>query len=359
MSWKQRIRGWFGIGQQQQVVKKYQLDPQSVKTNQTILNQQNQIAELQGMVSNYRVKEMAERESEKDYSEEDAIKQELADEGKIIRKKELGSYFSLRTFFKTLDNPKNKGFRESLCFTTFDRKKKISPVIDIGIGAKDIILIGEKNKVILRAQSPQQLFQNPESLGNDVESMKIPINLDEEGGYIDNPLLWDMASARQTDEGEIEYASAKRKPFYKHLQEKDEYNQELLEKLEEREGTIIDMQQKVDDLQLAHKTNSKSAEVARNEKTKMAQKVSEMEKAFNSITSELTTYQQIYSTDEAEIKRLTEIVEKLNEETKNMKSTPEFKQAMETLENVAHMIQKRHIIPKEIKKVEPKEEQTQ
>ena len=339
---------------------KYQIDEDSVRENKTIHDQQNQIAELQGELSRYRADEAAERESETDADEERAIKLDLLTQQKEIRMKEQGVFFSFKNFFGAYFgvpgyvpmgvNPKMyaQNFQKNLFFTTFNRSHMVARFGDIGLANGKFVICDDRRQPVLRGSEPKDIFFNPEAIGIDVQAMRIPICLDEEGGYVENPMIWKMSQAMYNDDKDaIEYTAARKQPFYKMIQEKDERIQELFESLGEKEGTIIAMQDKIDDLQLAYKSNEHSAQIARNEKTKIAKKASLIEKSFANMQEDLVKYQQIYTIQEDYNKKLETQFKKAMKEAEKIGATPSFTDAMEKMKDLLGLIKKSKIVPKE------------
>jgi len=329
-------------------VHSYPIDPNSIRENKIIRDQQNQIAELQGIVTRQATEEAAQRESERDYSEETEIKQDLNTQRLDLKKKDLGMFFSWKRFFEVYLNPKNKTFRDNLHFTTWDRTHKIARFGDIGTTSNNkLVILDNKGNVILRGAEAKDIFHNVGALGNDVQALRIPINLDEEGGYVENPMIWKAQEyLYNQDTDEMEFTSSKRTEFYKMLQAKEERIGDLLEKLQEKETALIEMQDKIDDLKLSAAANMKSAQISRNEKTKMAQKLSSIEVVFGQTQEDLVKYQQIYTMQEDHNRKLEIQIAKLLKEAERVGSTPSFDDAIEKVSEVLNVIKKSRMIPK-------------
>ena len=341
-------------------IKHIEVDPESVKQNALINAQQHQIAELQGTLIKYKMDETSARETEKDVAEEQIIKEQLRDQELAIRKVSAGKGFSMKTFFgayfglkeSEIQNPKSK-LAKVLKYVTFDRGSDIAPFDDIVFSGNNICLTSKKNKmVVLRGERLQEIFESTNALARDVASGMIPINLDKEGGYVENLMVWKPAEVVNGEQG-IEYKSARKEPLYKYLQQKEEQISELRDELEHEQLANVDMQSKIDDLQLAIKLSSKSSEIANNEKSKMIAKVSEVEKALGRMEQDLARLQTVSVMDNDNIIKLQNQADNLKKEAERSGSTPAFMEAIENIERIASVLTNREVLTKS-KQEEPK-----
>lgn len=330
-------------------IKHVSIDPQSVRDNNIINAQQNQIAELQGSLARYHSEELAERESEKDVKEEEVIKQHLNDQEFELQKRSLGKGFSMKQFWASYfgvpmvkaQNPSTK-LSKALRYVTFDRSSDIAPFDDILLSGNYFVLTTKNNKVVLRTQELNDLFQSVGALSRDVASGMIPINLDSEGGYVENLMMWKPAEVIKGEDG-FEYKTARKEPLYKMLQDKEEIISDLRERLETEELTNIEMQNKLNDLESAIVVSQKSSEIANNEKSKMVDKITEIEKVFMRTQQDLTRLQNISIIDEDNIHKLETQVRKLRSEAERAGSTPSFLDAINKIEHVAALITNKEI----------------
>jgi len=320
------------------------IDPASIRENNTIRFQQNQIADLTGELDRLKSEQGLERESQRDIEEENEIKRDLNEQQRKIDQENFGTFFSLKRFFARY--LKEQKFRDNLYFTTFNRSKNIAKVGDIGFCKDGIALFDEKNNKILTMQKLSDLFQSVSALGNDTNSLKIPINLDENGRFIENIMEYEPAEMYKVD-GKIHYKASRKKPVYDLLAEKDEIINELMTDLAEKEDALDKLQNKVDTLQTITKVSKNSGEIARNEKTKMARSVNEIEEVVGHITGELSKQYRIHEVDEDTISKLEVQVHKLKGEAERSGSTPSFNDAIQKIENMFGIIKKNRLIPKE------------
>jgi hypothetical protein len=243
---------------------------------------------------------------------------------------------------------------KALKFVTFDRGSDIAPFDDIVFSGNNICLTTKKNKVVvLRAEQLKDLFQSTNALSRDVASGMIPINLDKDGGYVENLMVWKPAEIVNGDEG-IEYKSARKEPLYKYLQEKEDIITELRDELEHEQLTNVELQSKVNDLQLAIKLSSKSSEIANNEKSKMVEKVSEIEKAFGRMEQDIVRLQTISVIDTDSINKLQSQVDRLKKEAEKSGSTPAFMEAIENIERISSILINKDVLTHQAKSEESK-----
>lgn len=288
-------------GESKKKIMKYEVDSESVKTHHMIKAQQNQIAELLAQNARLLTDKEEREESERKTEEQENIKEALQEQKQQLKKKEKETFFSLKQFFKQYF--KDKNFREKLFYTTFDRTKKLALFGDWGFIGNHFVVLDDKNKPIMRTTDLKDLFQSVNALGNDISSFKIPINLDKDRGHVENLLIYDLPEIIVGEEG-IHYSKARKKPLYKLLQDKDTQIQYIREDLEESEEANRKLQDRIDDLESASKLNERSAEIARTERVKSTERVSNIEKAFKDIEDESLKLKQIYSIQNDNITKL-------------------------------------------------------
>jgi len=347
------------VGQKPEI-KHVDVDPDSIKRDSFIKAQQNQIAELHGLLQKKQIEETAERVSEQDLSEETLVKEQLKEQEKELRRISAGKGFSLKTFFgayfglskEAIENPKSK-LSKALKLVTFCRDSDIAPFDDIVFSGNNICLTSKNRNVIIKGEKLQDIFQSPGALATDLASGIIPINLDKDMGYVENIMMWKPAEIIRTEDG-IEYKTASRQPLYQMLQEKEDTISDLRDELEQEQLSNVGLQNKVNELQLANKVNTASVEIANNEKSKMVVKVTEIERSFIRLQQDLTRLQNLSIIDADSINKLQSQVDNLRKEAEKVGGTPAFNQALETIERIASTLTNRDILLKD--KPENKEE---
>jgi len=322
-------------------IKHVEVNPQSVEDNHIIKAQQNQIAELQGSLTRKTAEEAAERESAKDIEDEEVIKANLNEQEFELQKRSFGKAFSMKQFWASyfgvpVNKAQNPGTKlaKALRYVTFDRSSDIAPFDDIMLSGNYFVLTTKNNKVVLRTQELKDIFQSVGALSRDISSGLIPINLDADGGYVENLMMWKPAEVVSGEDG-FEYKTARKEPLYKMLQDKEEQMSELRERLEAEELTNIEQQNKINDLQSTVRVTQTSAEISNNEKTKMASKVSEIEKVFMRTQQDLTRIQTISVIEQDNIQKLEKQVVKLRAEAERQGATTAFLDAINKIEQIA------------------------
>jgi len=348
---KENIRTFFNkiFNGEVAEIKHVEINPQSVQDNHIISAQQNQIAELQGSLARKTAEESAERESAKDVNEEEIIKSNLKEQEFELQKRSFGKAFSTRQFWASyfgvsMTKAQNPGTKlsKALRYVTFDRSGDIAPFNDIMFSGNYVVLTTKNNKVVLRTQELKDIFQSVGALSRDISSGLIPINLDSEGGYVENLMLWKPAECVDGDDG-FQYKTARKEPLYKMLQDKADQISELRDRLETEEFTNVELQSKVNDLQSSIKVNQRSAEISNNEKSKMTEKVSEIEKVFMRTQQDLTRLQSISVIDQDNIQKLESQIVKLRAEAEREGSTTSYMDAMNKIEQTLSVLTNREV----------------
>ena len=107
---------WLGFGKKEVKISRYDLDPDSVKTNNVIRGLSNQVAELQAIIARQEAEKAKKRELQQKTDEEEEIKAHLHEEKKQISRKQSQKFFSLKAFFSKYLS--DKILREKLRVTT-------------------------------------------------------------------------------------------------------------------------------------------------------------------------------------------------------------------------------------------------
>jgi len=332
--------GFFGFlkgcGNEKKEIR-YKLDPQSIKTHNLIMGQANQIAELQAELARFKSRESEERKLQENRESEEQIKSHLQKEKKQLSKQDK-KYFSLKAFFAMYF--KSKEFREKLRITTFDRSKNISKFGDFAFSGNQLVLLDDKGKILLSTRELKDMFQSVGALANDISSYKIPINLDKDGRWIENIMIWESPEIIQEEEG-FRYSKARKRPLYELLGEKANQIQEIQAELEASEVTILEQQNRLNELELSNKTNEKSGEIARAERVKTAETVSNIEKIWRDTETELTKMRQISVLQEDEITQIQTELKKLRQKCQDEGVTQTVDEVVSRMDKIKDMFRQR------------------
>ena len=332
---------WLGFGKKETKIIKYELDPESVKTHNIIKGQSNQIAELQADLARSKTEISGLKGLKEQKQEEENIKSYLHEDKKQLDKKEVQKFFSLKTFFHKYFN--DKKFRDNLRITTFDRSTNLSKFGDFGFLGNQFVILNNQNKKIFGTRELKDLFQSIGGLGGDISSGKIPINLDKDRGYVENLMFWEAPEIIREEEG-FRYSKAKKKPLYELLKEKDAMLQQGYAELEEAEETIIKQQDKINELEISSKANEKSGQIARAERVKTVENVSNIEKMWRDTETELTQMRQVGVLQEDEIKGLERAFNKLKEKAEEEGVTLKFEEVIDKLDKVKDLFKQKTLI---------------
>jgi len=327
----------------------YELDQESVKENNIIKNQANQLAESQGELARYKTDE----EFDTDEDEEERIKLHLNQEKKELNKKDKNSFFSLKTFFYRYFNDKN--FRKKLCYTTFDRGHNISKFGDVGFLGNYFAVVGDNGNLLTYGRELKDLFQSIPGLGNDVDSFKIPLNLDSEMIPIENIMVWEIPSIIREGDG-FKYSKARRKPIYKLLQEKEAIIQESNKELEEAEETLDKLQDESDSAKRENSLNKKRIDIQNKQMSKLRKEMGNREKEFVNMEVQITKLQQIYTTIQQDNIRLNKELEKMRKIAEREDTKLNFDKALTLIRNIRNDLANVNA-PEQITKVSSNEPQ--
>lgn len=333
-----------------------EIDPESVRIHHTIRRLAEENASLKGQLAKLEVEEGKRREREEDKEEEKNVRIFLDKEKKKIMRKTSPDCFLLRPFYNWIIH--SKKFRNRLNITSFDRSKNFGRFGDIGFCSDgDFVILDANKNVVLKMKTLNDVFQSVGGLYNDVRSFKIPVNLDGNGGYIENIMVYEAPELIK-EGSKMRFAKARKKPVYDIIREKDAQIMDLQLNLEEEEATNIELQNKMNDLERGNRINENSAETARTELSKAEERATAVERAFRSLEQELIKLRQVKAISE-------DYVDKLEGELEDMRKKAEREgvkladaRAMELIRNIRSELA-REIPEKEYIPVEAPRPQTQ
>ena len=329
---------WMGFEPKKIKVVKYDLSPDLIKENNIIHGQANQIAELQGLVARFKAEQAKQKQLKEQKDEEEVIKTYLQNEKKQLNKKNSQKFFSLKAFFTRYLNDEN--FKNNLNVTTFDRSTNLSKFGDFGFSGNSFVILDKQNNPILRMNELKDIFQSVDALPGDIKSMKIPVNLDKDWGYVENLMKWEAPEIIR-EEGGFKYAKAKKRPLYELLKEKDAQIQQSYSELEEAETTIIKLQDKLDELEIGYESNEKSGQVARAERVKTAKTVSKIEEMWRDTETELAKMRQITDIQEDEINKIEEELTRLRKKAQDEGVTLKFDEVLKRLKKTKSLFREK------------------
>lgn len=309
-----------------------ELDAESIKKHHLINAMANERAEHLGIIARLK-KEIGElRESEKDINEEDEVRIELNEQKKELQKKSYPKYFSLMGFARKLRD--NKKLKNNLFFYDFQGAEKLAKYGDIGFSGNEIVLLDNKRKVIISGKNPQDIFWSVGGLETDINAKKIPLCLDENGGYVENPMVWEASELTPTRDGKFKYSKARKKPFYEYIKELMAEIGEKQGYIEELELTNTELQKENDDLNIAERVAEDSAETSREELGMAEKRTSAVERVFRSTERDLSQIRDINIILEDNLEKLEKQVEVLRKEAEREGTKLSFDKALETIQNI-------------------------
>lgn len=335
------IFDFLGFTNKAKKVVRHNLNPDSVKEHHIIRGLSNQVAELQASLAKYASKEFKKKESDEQISGEEKIKEYLHNDKKRLEKQNVQTFFSLKAFFEKY--LKDEKFRKNCKITTFDRSHNLGTFGDLGFVGNQFVILNDKNKKVFGARELRDVFQSVGALKNDISALRIPINLDKDGVFIENLMLWEAPEIINEEDG-IRYSKARKRRLYELLAEKNAMIQQKCGELEEAEMTIIKLQDKIDELGIGSKVNEKSGEIARAERVKTAEKISSIEKAWGDTTTELTNLRRISVLQEDEIRSILSELGRLREKAEREGIALKFDEVVAKLDRVKDLFRQRTLV---------------
>lgn len=290
------------------------LDATSIKENHTIKALAYQNAELKGENAKLKQQIAQQRESEKDVQEEENVKAYLDTQKKEIKFKSQGKVFSMKSFWAKYF--KDKKFRSRLGFYTWDRKTKLATFGDIVFTEKGNVAFLDKNKQLVMPpmSNLSDAVQSPGALATDIMRGIIPMNLDEEGDYIENIMASPVSELIPTEDGKLQFSKVKKAPVYEILKNQGNQIGELLSEVAEKEDLITKLQNKIDKLESERKVYENVAETSRAELSDSEDRMVGVDKIHRRNMRDLLRLQNLNLIQHDENERLTTMFEVMRKE---------------------------------------------
>jgi hypothetical protein len=282
--------GLFDFLKKKKIVK-VELDPTSIRDNTQVKALAYENAELKA--ENVKKEKVISdlKQKEEDKKEEDNIKVYLDEQKKELMSRSQGKVLFLRNFYERL--LKDTKFKEKLGYYTFDRKTRLASFGDFGFSEDGSFVLVDNNKnVLLKMKNLNDLFQSVSALGNDMARGIIPVNLDEEGSYIENVMAWEAPELIDTG-NKLRFAKARKKPVYEIIKRLNNIISDLQSDLAEEEALNINLQKKIDTLMANKDLNQQIAETSRAELSNIEKSASGIDKSFRMLQRDLAKYQNL------------------------------------------------------------------
>lgn len=327
------LRKVFGVKERVNI----HLDPESVRVHNQVRALSNENAELKGWKARKLAEEGKQREREQDKNEDESVRWKLDKQTKELQKKVYPKYFSLKSFYSKLIRDKN--FRNKIGFYDFKRSTKMSKFGDIGFSSDGKIILLDDNGIILMAgNNLKQIFQSVAGLSNDISTFKIPLNVNEEGEYIENLMEYDMPTIYQTPEGKFQVTTAKKRPLYEYVRELQNEISEKDHQIEELENTITNFSKKISEYEVSRRVAIDQSETDRANLSEVTKGTSEIGKQFRQLGKELALSRDSNTLLEDNVDKLVRQLEKMRNEAENEGTKKQFDRVLETFQNVRSTI---------------------
>lgn len=326
----EKILAFLGF---RKTIKHIEIDPEFIRKDHLVKALAVENANLKGELAKYISAEGRRRESEKDYEEEAEVRIELNEKKKELERKVYPKYISLTKFFRKLIT--NKQLRKELGFYSFDSSEKLAKFGDLGLASNgEIVLLDDSGKVILAGKEVKDVFWNIAGFESDFLAGRIPLCLDKDGGYIENPMVWEASELIPMGNGKFKYSKAKKKPLYEYLKQLMEENAEKQAVIMELETSLKQFQKKIDDLTIAQRVSEDQSQTSQAELSKVEKDGSAMSRVFRTITKELTQVRDLNISYEDNLDRLERELKKMSEKAEGTETQVSFEKALELIQNI-------------------------
>lgn len=343
----------FSIFKRPKLVKVH-LNPDSVQDNHQVKALAYENAQLKGEVGKLtnHIAKIKQRDSDK--LEEENIKAVLNDQKNEIKLKSQGKVFSLSKFYRKLFQ--DKRFRQKLGIYSFDRSQKLANFGDFGITSDgDFALFDSDGNLIVRMESLKDIFQSVGGLPNDVSTGVIPINMDDEGSYIENIMDYNVPEIIQTG-NKLKYAKARKRPVYEIIQQLNEVIGGLQSELQESEALNIELQNRIGSLKSEANVNREIAETSRAELSNVENRTIGIDRAFRTVNRDVISYQNLSSIQADNINKLERELARMREKAEREGTKLSDDKALELIQDIRATVVAE--LPDVVEKQNQKEETT-
>jgi len=273
------------------------------------------------------------KQRDQDKNEEENVKAVLNKQRNEIKLESQGQVFSLKKFYAKYF--RDKKFRDKLGIYSFDRKTKLAGYGDIGICEDgDFALFDNDSNMILKMARLKDLFQSVGALGNDMARGMIPVNMDGEGGYIENIMVAEMPELIPNNEGKLWFAKARKKPVYEIIQGLNNQLGEISAELEESEAMNIELQNKIDRWTSENKVSGEMSETSRAELSHNEQRLTGIDRSFRTVQRDLFNLQNINAIQEDSIGKLESEITDMRQKAEREGVKLSDEKALELIQNI-------------------------
>jgi len=308
------------------------IDPASVQDNHQVKALAYENAELKG--ENAKLKDFVGRikERDQDKNEEENVKAVLNNERNEIRLKSQGKVFSLRKFYAKF--LRDKKFRDRLGIYSFDRSTRLANFGDIGISEDgDFALFDTEGNIILRMARLKDLFQSVGALDNDMARGMVPVNMDKEGGYIENIMVYEAPELIETGD-KLRFAKSRKKPVYEIIQGLNNTIGQYASELEESEAMNIALQNKIDKLESENKVSMEMSETSRAELSHNESRLTGIDRSFRQVQRDLFNNQNMNAIQEDTIQKLESEIDTMREKAEREGVKLSDEKALELIQSI-------------------------
>jgi hypothetical protein len=320
-----------------------QIDPETVKAHHLTkaISYENAVLKAEKAKLEKQLAQL--RQRDEDREEENKVKVYLNKEKQSLQMKSLGRVFSLRAFFQKYFS--DAKFRKKLGFYSFDRSTRISDFEDFCISEDgDFVLIGTNGERIIKMERLKDIFQSVGALGVDTSTAKIPINLDKEGAYIENIMVYEAPELLETGD-KLRFAKARKRPVYEVIASLNEKISILTQDLAEAEMLNTSLQDKVESLEGSLKVTEEMSETSRKELTKNEERLIGIDRIYRQTQQDMMKLQKINEVQEDALRLLEGIKSSLMKVAEREGSTDSFNDAINKIDMIKDILHQKTLAP--------------
>lgn len=309
----------------------------------------NENAELKTKLAKKEQEKGQQKERAEDKEQEEQVKESLNEQEQEIQKQNQPNYFSLRKFFNQLN--RNKKLRDNLYFTDFQRGKKLERFGDLGIAKNgDLVLVNDKGEIIMNVPETTIALQSPPALSNDIETYKIPLNLDDQGNYKENIDNWQAPELVPTIDGKYRWSSSRKAPYYEQLTELMTKVKKLSQEVENLEHGNRQLQDELDRANQELRLREVDSQTSRSELGRAENEIKNVRTAYRDISRELAQSRDTNIILEDDIKRVENELSKMRNKAERKDSMTSDEYQLDNIMDIKTKLvkdQPRHVVEKQ------------
>jgi chromosome segregation ATPase len=190
----------------------------------------------------------------------------------------------------------------------------------------------------MKSSSLKDIFQSVGALGNDITRGVIPVNLDKDGGFVENIMVYEAPELIPDGEGNLKFTKARKKPVFELIQGYLNQVGEARSDLAEAEATIKELQDTIDELKSDNNLLEETSETSRAELSATKQKVVGIDKTMGELQRSLINFQSLSAINQDRINMTDKQLEEMREKAERKGTKLSDEKALETILDIRSTI---------------------